>query len=69
MKVGSKEFYEAQEMFEKVCKEEIYGHKLERDKSGIKGVWYKDGEVNQFFRFFLHGIEFEKCNNRLTGSI
>lgn len=66
MKAGTKEFYEYMTAFERIIKEETYGHKIERDKSGIKGVWYKDGEVNLYFKIFLRGIAVEKCENRLS---
>ena len=59
MKAYSKEFYEAQSMFEKVA----YGHRLDKPSRDQRerlpaGQWYDSGETNNLFAMFLHGCEY-----------
>ena len=65
MKAGDKEFYDLREQFEKNMKEITYGHSLERDTSGIKGVWYADGYVNTLFNTYMYGYEYAKSIARM----
>jgi len=61
MRKGDKEFCDLMTQFEKNVKEITYGHNVERDKSGIKGVWYTDGYINTLFDAYMHGYEYAKC--------
>lgn len=65
MKTGDKEFHELREQFEKNMNEITYGHRLDRDTAGIKGVWYDDGYVNTIFNAYMYGYEYAKSMARL----
>ena len=65
MKLGSKQFYEVMDQFEKNLESSnVYGHRVERVKpklrEGYKGQFYHDGTINQLFKFFMSGFEFAK---------
>ena len=72
MKQGTKEFYEAIDMFEKFVKKSFALNlnlnkesNEERQKlanNGVLGV-YTNGETNHFFMMFLSGIEAGKFIN------
>lgn len=64
MKTGDKEFCELMAQFEKNVKDITYGHEITRDTSGIKGIWYTDGQVNTLFDAYMHGYEFGKLVGR-----
>jgi hypothetical protein len=60
MKAYSREFYEAQEMFEKIARGMRFDKPTaeEREHIPAKYGWYNDGKTNDMFNIFLHGIEF-----------
>jgi len=56
MKKGTKEFAEMQNEFEKVIVD-VIGKSIERDNTGIRGIWYENGEVNNYFMVFMLGYQ------------
>lgn len=61
---GTKEFHDIQENFEKnINYFSSHGHIVKRDNSGIKGIWYTDGYINDLFRAFMMGYQFNRVNN------
>ena len=63
MKRDSKEFYEAQEAFEK---NRMYEYSMERTKGeDRKYSFYVDGATDKYFRAFLLGIAYAECLYRL----
>ena len=66
MNVGTKEHYDMMDQFEKVAKELIYGHKVERAVNReTVGEFYYDGYVNTMFKAFMYGYAFHKCISNL----
>lgn len=65
--VGTKEFYELMDQFEKDVKKIIYGHKIKREniKDVPAGVFYTDGYVNTMFQSYMHGYQNAKCLARI----
>lgn len=59
MTIGSKEFYEIIEMFDK----EYKGYRLDKeDKSmWMSGNVYQNGEVNMLFRAYQKGYSLARC--------
>lgn len=61
MKAYSKEFCEAQAMFERIAKGMRFDKPTSEERERLPvGEWYNDGEVNKLFKMFLHGIEYGK---------
>jgi hypothetical protein len=64
LKAYSKEFYEAQEFFERCvarsCYRSLRFDKPKKEDRGRlpNGEWYDHGETNALFNVFLHGVEF-----------
>ncbi len=66
--VGTKEFYELQDEFEKAMKDLVYGYKIERvkkDDDQPKGHFYYDGTVNQMFHVYMRGYQNGKLTERM----
>ncbi len=66
----TKEFYEIIDVFEKNAKTLVsmgsQGLKREQKESWVKGYYYCDGNVNNAFKMFLHGVSFGKTLNNLN---
>jgi len=65
--VGTKEFYELMEQFEKDVKKVMYGHKIERVSKEEKvpaDVFYQDGYVNTLFMMYMYGYQSGKYIER-----
>jgi hypothetical protein len=59
MKAYSKEFYEAQAMFERENKYLRLDKPTQEMRERIPvGEWYNSGETNKLFRSFLSGVEY-----------
>ena len=70
MKVGTKEFYELQEHFERDCKNipGLYGKKIIRENKSDNlpaGIFYTDGQVNMLFHAYMIGYSSGKLVERL----
>ena len=59
-KVGSKEFYETMDAFEKTVAK---GMNVARENKDVNkfGACYQNGETNALFKGFLHGVAFARC--------
>lgn len=72
MKLFSKEFYEAMEMFERTSKHLIrtgsMGYKREPKESWGHQVYYCDGIANEAFNVFLAGVSYGKAVNDAVNS-
>ena len=64
MKVGSKEFYELIENFERNEKHLPYAGSFEKEDRRLwsEGQVYQDGQVNNFFKCFMLGYQFGRVN-------
>ncbi len=66
--LGSKEFYEVMETFERYAKENVRGGHMgltkEPKESWEKQVYYSDGVTNEAFKIFLGGYSLGKCFNQ-----
>jgi hypothetical protein len=65
MTVGSKEFFDIMNRFEKDVPEITYGHSFDRaplsKEEYIKGQFYNDGYVNTLFKAYQLGYAFRRC--------
>lgn len=65
MQVGTKEFYDLMNQFEKDLKNmNVYGCRIQREplKMGEKNVYfYTDGRVNGLFEAYMFGYSNAKC--------
>jgi len=64
MKLGSKEHYEAVEMFDRIVKSSpSMRFRLDKEPKTIwsTGSVYQDGSANMAFNAFLHGVAFGKA--------
>jgi hypothetical protein len=56
---GTQAFKNAMEEFETtIVRSNIYGYSLEKEQDAPAGNWYCDGQINNLFKMFLHGIEY-----------
>ena len=64
MKVGSKEFNEMREGFERTAKNILYSYitSLERTDGTVKGIFYENGDTNAAFHIFMTGYGFGRIN-------
>jgi len=66
--LGTKEFYDLMDAFEKVAKNEIRtgasGLKREPRENWGKRLYYTDGTANEAFKIFMHGYSFGKLNSK-----
>jgi hypothetical protein len=64
MTVGSKEFFDIMNQFEKDVQKITYGHSFDRaplsKEEYIKGSFYNDGYVNTLFEAYLLGYAFKR---------
>lgn len=67
MKVGSKEFHELREQFEKDLDSiPVYvGAHPVRSKDGISGFFYENGKINDLFLGYMAGYANAKCLARM----
>lgn len=64
MTIGSKEFYDLMDQFEKDIKNmRVYGCKVEReDKTNWKNQnYYSNGQVNLLFQGYIFGYSYARC--------
>lgn len=66
MIVGSKEFYNIMDQFEKDMPVHIYGHKFDRaplskGNGYINGQFYNDGYINNLFKAYQSGYSLKRC--------
>ena len=66
MKIATKEFFEMRVEFEKAVNKipGVYGCEVKRDTSGIKGIFYTNGEINKLFHAYMMGYAFKEYLDR-----
>ena len=67
MKKGTKEFYAAQDCFDRTLKSfpMIRAADTAREGGSVSGVYYQNGDTNSAFICFLQGVAYAKCEHVL----